>query len=287
LTRLFRLIALTSALIATALQEEQALASSEIGTRTEIRQTYETSSRRDDESSGSSSGHTTLVERVIAERNDGLELEFDLPPTVTATDRARQWQFPARVFRSADGSLTLLDQAALVSRLTAWLNKAKIDRRTCGTWYFTWNALKVECDPNSVLETIGGYDIRASNLVEGQLYGAKNATAKGPLKIIRSSPGEISLGVNLELDVKAYRRGQAESDVVVAQITGNKLTLDEATRQRANDKISGTVKIQIDLDAVSQKVVRRTTVTHVQIRSGDNGPEDETSKVIVERRVIR
>jgi hypothetical protein len=285
-TRWFRLIALTSALTATALQAERALAASEIGTRTEIRQTYETSSQKGNESSGSSSGHTTLVESVIAERDGGLELEFDLPAVTKAEARAREWQFPARVFRAADGSLTLLDQAVLGSRLTAWLNKAKIDRRACGTWYFTWNAFKVECDPNSVLETIGGYDIRATNLVEGQLYGAKNATAKGPLKIVRSLAGEISLAVNLNLDAEAYRRGQAESDFVVAQITGNKLTLDQATRKRANDKVRGTVEVQIDLDAASREVLRRTTVTRIQIQSGGDDVENETSKVIVERRAI-
>ena len=286
MTRLFRLMALTSALAATALQAERALGSSEIGTRTEIRQTYETSSRRGDESSGSSSGHTTLVERVIAERDGGLELEFDLPSATPPEDRAREWQFPARVFRSADGSLTLLDRAALESRLAVWLKTAKIDRRACGSWYFTWNAFKVECDPNSVLETIGGYDIRASNLVEGQRYGATNATGTGLLRMVKSLPNAISLAVDLELNADEYRRKQAESDVVVAQVTGQKLTLEEARKKRADDKVSGTVEIQIDLDAASQKVTRRTTLTRVEVRSGER-VEVETSKVIVERRAIR
>jgi hypothetical protein len=282
----FRFMALTFALSATTLHAEEAFGATEIGTRTEIRQTYETSSRRGGESSGSSSGHSSLVERVIAERDGGLELEFDLPSDTTKEDRTREWQFPARVFRAADGSLTLLDQSVLESRLAAWLTKAKIDRQACGTWYFTWNAFKIECDPNSVLEAIGGYDIRASNLVEGQLYGAKNATGKGPLKIMKSLLGEMSLGVSLQLDAEAFRRGQAESDVVVAHIAGDKMTLDEARQKHADDRINGTIDVQIDLDAESRMVLRRTTVTRIQVRSSGDGVEDQTSKVIVERRAI-
>jgi hypothetical protein len=280
-------MALTLVLPATVLQAEGVLGATEIGTLTEIRQTYESSSRGGDESSGSSSGHSTLVERVIAERDGVMELEFDLPASTKAEDRAREWQFPAHVRRSADGSLMLLNQSALESRLAAWLAKAKIDRRACGTWYFTWNAFKIECEPNSVLETIGGYDIRSSNLGEGQLYGAKNARGKGPLKIVKSSLGETSFGVSLQLDAGAFLRDQAESDIVVAQITGRKLTLDEARQKHADDKVNGTVDIQIDLDTETQKVLRRTTVTNIQIRSGVDSIEDTNSKVIIERRPIR
>src|SRR5687768_8539857 len=46
---------------------------------TEIRMDYETASQRSDGAESSSSGHNVIVERVIAAREEGLELEFDLP----------------------------------------------------------------------------------------------------------------------------------------------------------------------------------------------------------------
>src|SRR4051812_11749928 len=59
--------------------------------------------------SGSSLDRDTVVERVIGLRTNGLELEYDLPKAATADERARNWQFPARVFKPFAGPAQLLN----------------------------------------------------------------------------------------------------------------------------------------------------------------------------------
>ena len=66
---------------------------------------------------------TTLVERVIALRDSGVELEFDLPEGTSAEDRTRNWQFPARVLKSSDQPLQLLNGAELEARVQDWLKR--------------------------------------------------------------------------------------------------------------------------------------------------------------------
>ena len=90
-------------------------------------------------SSGSSRTRMALIERVIERREHGVVLEFDLPPEMSAEDRAREWQFPARVFKSWDGSLELLNSAQLETRMQAWLERGGLDRTACGRWIFTCN----------------------------------------------------------------------------------------------------------------------------------------------------
>src|SRR4029077_5408544 len=63
-----------------------------IGDTYEITLTKESSESGSNGSSGSSRDSDALIERVIGLRADGLELEYDLPPTATAGERANNWQ---------------------------------------------------------------------------------------------------------------------------------------------------------------------------------------------------
>src|SRR5436190_13766268 len=100
-------------------------------------------------SSGSSHDRDTLIEHVIGVRENGLELEYDLTKAATAEDRARDWRFPVRVLKPAGGQMQLLNRAELEMRVDGWLTKAKLPRSACGHWIFTWNAFRIECDPQS------------------------------------------------------------------------------------------------------------------------------------------
>ena len=64
-------------------------------------------------SSGNSRSAAMLVERVVALRDGGVELEFDLPEKTPAKDRARSWQFPVRVLNSSKHPLQLLNGPGL------------------------------------------------------------------------------------------------------------------------------------------------------------------------------
>jgi hypothetical protein len=84
-----------------------------------VTQRYETSQDASVGSSGPSSGHESSLERMIARRADGVELEYDLPTDARPEDRARRRQFPMRVLRLPDGRLRLRNAGQLDERLTA------------------------------------------------------------------------------------------------------------------------------------------------------------------------
>ncbi len=111
----FILLALSTVLLWTVSSARAVVPSTppNVGDEFEITRSYETSQQSDDGlSSGSSQGRTTILERVVAVRDGGLELIYDLPKESSEDDRAREWQFPARVFRPLGGPVQLLNCAA-------------------------------------------------------------------------------------------------------------------------------------------------------------------------------
>src|ERR1044072_2485748 len=86
------------------------------------------STRQSADGSGSSHDRDSIVERVIAVRDGGVELEFDLAPDATAQDRAASWQFPVRVFRPSQGPL-----GPLAARFRSSLPGHRTARSSCST----------------------------------------------------------------------------------------------------------------------------------------------------------
>jgi hypothetical protein len=127
---------------------------SQLGDTYEITLTRESAQHGSAGSSGSSHDKDTIVERVIGLRADGLELQYDLPNAATADERARNWQFPARVFKPFAGPAQLLNGPELEARVDGWLKAAGWPRTVCGHWIFTWNAFRIECDPQVAVTTI-------------------------------------------------------------------------------------------------------------------------------------
>lgn len=241
----------------------------------------ETSSADNRGSSGSSFDRNTLRERVIRVGDDGIELEYDLPADATASDRATNWQFPARVLRPRVGPLRLLNATELEARVDGWLKRGGMTREACGRWIFTWNAFKIECDPQSVLDIVGGFDLRA-DLRDGALY--KHRGAKAPVALKRSPrSGGAVFAAELTLDPDHVRQAQAEGDVIVAQLTGEPLTLEEALRARAGETVSGTITVRFETDAAGNPV-RRVTVTRSERKSADGRIETQTATETLERK---
>ena len=123
----------------------------QVGDTYEITLTRDSAQQGSHGSSGSSHDKDTIIERVIGLRADGLELQYDLPSAATADERAGNWQFPARVFKPFGGPAQLLNGPELEARVDGWLKAAGWPRTVCGHWIFTWNAFRIECDPQSVL----------------------------------------------------------------------------------------------------------------------------------------
>lgn len=212
-----------------------------------------------DGSSSLSNSGGTLVERVLATRPDGLELEFDLPADATPDERASEWQWPARVLWSETAPPVLLNGAELEQRLDAWLTVAEIPREACDHWLFSWTAFKIECDPDSVLELLTAYDLRS------RLDGA------GP------GPTEGSTRVETALDPDQVRREMAESDRVVAEITGaDPLTFEQALAARASEQIAGTETVTREIDAQGRPV-RQVRTVRLEITAANGAVEQNST----------
>jgi hypothetical protein len=222
---------------------------------------------------------------VIGLRADGLELEYDLPKAATADERARNWQFPARVFKPLGGPAQLLNGPELEARLEGWLKAAGWPRTACGHWIFTWNAFRIDCDPQSVIKTVQSFDLRPADLREGAPY--QETEARGSGKLARKAAGADGaiLAVEMPVDPEAVRRARAESDVAVGEIMNKPVALDAALRERARETVSGTISVEFETDSAGN-VRRRTKVTKLEITGSDGRSETETVTETLERRLI-
>lgn len=284
---MLRVLAMALALFvnAQAVRAQEARFEDRAGDTYEIRLQYETESATDDGlSSGSSRGGNTLIERVIMVGENGVELEFDLPPDISPEDRAAHWQFPVRVLKPMDGPMQLLNAQELESRIDAWLEAANWPREVCGGWIFTWNAFKIECDPLSVLATLQPFDLRLAHLHDGAMYRERGGTGPVPLRTERTGANGTTYVVETPIDVDLMRRERAETDLVVAEVSGDPIpTLEAAIQARAAERISGTITTTLDIDPQG-RVIKRTKVVAVEIVGEDAVREQQTSTETVERR---
>ena len=254
-----------------------------IGHEVVIRKSYENSSETSDgSSSGSSRGSDSILQRLVATREGGVEFIYDLPKSASKEDRARSWQFPAHVFQPNQGSLELLNKGELESRLATWLKSAGWDRSVCGRWIFTWNAFRIECDPQSVIESINAFDLRVSELREGTLYSDSNATEPRALVRKPSEAGTTKFIAEFTVNPDAVRRARAQSDVAVGEIIRKPVLPEAALRERMKEEVSGTTSITLEAGDEGQ-VRRRIRVTRLKTKRSDGSTETEISTETVER----
>jgi hypothetical protein len=257
----------------------------QVGDTYEITLARDTAQRGSDGSSGSSHDKDTIIERVIGLRADGLELQYDLPNAATADERARNWQLPARVFKPFGGPAQLLNGPELEARVDGWLKAAGWSRTVCGHWIFTWNAFRIECDPQSVIKTVQSFDLRSADLREGAPYQEIEARGSGKLTRKAAGPDGAIFAVEMPVDPDAVRRGRAASDVVVGEIMNKPVSLEAALRERAREVVSGTISVEFETDPAGN-VRRRTKVTKLDIKGPDGRSETETVTETLERRLI-
>jgi hypothetical protein len=251
----------------------------------EITRDVESSEKTSNGSGGSSTDRDTITERVVGASPAGLELEYDLPKEFTAEQRAPQWQLPARVLKPSQGPLQLLNRSELEARAAAWLKAASLTNAACGHWYFTWNAFRIECDPQSAIEIIKGFDLGPDDPHEGISYQDPEAMGPAPLKLKNASPQGSVFYVELAVDPEAVRRERAQADVVTAEIMRNPTTFEAAFQARAAERISGTIDITFETDP-SGRVRRRTKVMKLNVKGVDGRLETRTVTESLERRPL-
>jgi hypothetical protein len=278
----FGLALLLSASVARAEPVPQA---PQVGDTYELTLVKDSAQQGSNGSTGTSHDRDTLIEQVTGVRADGLELQYDLPNTTTAEERTRNWQFPVRVYKPVGGPAQLLNGPELEVRLDSWLKAASLSRTACGHWIFTWNAFRIECDPQSVIKTIQSYDLRSADLQEGGLYRDSEAGSPGTLAKKAGGLNGETFVVDMPVDTDAVRRARAESDVIMGDIMKKPVSLDTALQERAGEIVSGTISVTFETDP-SGNVRRRTRVTKLDIKRPDSRSETQTVTETLEQRHI-
>lgn len=282
---MFRTLAMLSALVIQACTTTGKQSLDRVGDKYEItlERVSETSG---DESSGSSNSLYTLIEKVMSLRNDGIELEFDHPEDTSSEDRASTWQFPVRVLKREGRPFELLNLQQLEKRLQSWLERWEIPSKACGHWIFTWTAIRIECDPASVLEMLEPFDLRQSDVREGALYSESNALEPVRLRADYDSSVRPIFIAKLTVDPDAVRRARAEQDVIAAEIMGKEpITFDTALQRLTADRITGTITTTFETDAAG-RITRRTRVTEIETVGEDSATEHEIVTETVTRTLL-
>ena len=242
----------------------------------EIRRESRMESATNDGSSGSSFDRDTLAVRVLGRTDAGVELEYDLPPDTSNEDRARQWKFPVHVRRRTDEPTQLLNRAELETRIAAWLKAGDLPREACGRWYFTWNAFRVECDPDSVIETLEAFDPRPDGVAAGVLVGDPAANGPAALTLKSKTGTSATLVADLIVDPEAIQNTRAEADVIVGEIMRKPVSLEAALKARSADAISGAPPIAFEPVAEGRGLRRIKVMTIATIGPAQTGPGTRT-----------
>lgn len=234
------------------------------------------------DSRSSSSGRQAIAERIIAVTGDGVEAEYtvlDAPEDVRGNER---WMFPARIRFAADGGKDLLNRDELAERNAAWLAEAKWPREVCSRWLFTWTAIQIRCDPEAAVEAVESFGMHPGRIAEGQPFVLKGAL--GPVVLARTggTDGRSVLTGSGPVDVAYLRESAARQAMVVAEITGKTLTLEEAQAQAAAITGGGMMSVTFEVDAAGL-VWKRTDRSEMIVTGAPDGDETRRRESTVTR----
>jgi hypothetical protein len=274
------LVVLSSIVEATA---EPSVSVERVGDIYEIQHIKIWSTVHDNGDTEGSNNKFTLLEYIVGVREDGLELKYDLPQSLSKNNRAKDWRFPVTLFRATSGQIEILNRAELESRIDKWLEDAKLARSDCGRRIFTWNLVQIDCDPLSVIEGLAGFDLRTVKPEDGASY--QDAVYRGVMKQTVAGPSGFTFAIELGVDRNAVIRERAQFDLVMAELSKKPLTLDAAIRARSSETVSGTISIYFDTDALKQ-VQRRTKVTKQKIARANGKSETQNITETVERKIL-
>ena len=132
-------------------------------------------------------------------------------------------------------------------------------RAICGKLIFTWNAFRIDCDPQSTVRWLATVTL-PDNLAVGSSFTDPDARAP----VILRQVGADKLLATLQVDPAAIRRQRAETDVGVAELMRKALTMDAALKAHEVETVTGTIAVTFDLDLVG-RFRRRSRVRTVQI----------------------
>ncbi|MEW4449511.1 hypothetical protein [Qipengyuania sp. JC766] len=238
---------------------------------------YETSTQEVSGHGQSSSGGTqSLAEHAIATTAEGLEIEYSIPGDPDEVRGNDMWMYPARVLVRPDGSKRLLNESEIIARRDLWLDEAGWTKEQCGRWLFTWTAVKIECDPQAVLESIEGYGLRPAPLRPGTQFELPEYGISGLLEDRGTRNGRQVLFLSAPVDPQTVRDQEARTREIVAEISGGTLPVDDTSSGSEIDA-SGTIEIEFEIDEAGL-VWKKTETVEMLVTGLDRGDEERTAK---------
>jgi hypothetical protein len=238
-----------------------------------------------DGSTASSRSRDLTIERVIALRDEGVEIEFDLPADSPSGNRAAIWQFPLRALRPASGPLRLLNRPELESRIDRWLEAGQLPREACGRWIFTWDAFQIQCNAQEALDAMAEADLGSLDLRDGADYVDAEGLGTAVLRRQAGGPEGGTFVARMEVDPEAIRRQRVRSDAIIREMVGPSAETRADVRARAAERISGTITVTFETDAAGA-LRRRTRVMELRVEKPDGVRESQTFTDRTERRLV-
>jgi len=140
----------------------------------------------------------------------------------------------------------IANREEMLTRLDHFLTEAKISREACGSHYFTWNVFKIECDPDSVLDTVATINLGMIPLQEGAYYRVPATDTL--VKLTRANSlrdGSQTFTGTATIDSEFLRKGALKTIEVVAQLSGEKLSKEAADARLKGFEFSGEVTVSV------------------------------------------
>ncbi len=176
--------------------------------------------------------------------------------------------------------MEIVNRGDMEARRDAWLEAAEIPFEACGTWYFTWNAFQVECDPEAILETVRRINIQPENLEDGASFSHPAAIRPGSLQKLNDVGSEFR--VRMVVDEEHFHRSAAQNDVIVGEIMGEPITFDEAYERRTVEQITGTIEVILTVSESGRVAKQVTSIETTKIKI-DGKEERSVSNEVIER----
>lgn len=209
-------------------------------------------------SSGSSRGSNAYREEVRTDAEGCRLRQFDIDDTDGRKRPLSQWQMPIVVRQCPGAAPALANRDAMLARRDAFLAAMNVTTDVCGAHYFTWNVFRIDCDPDEAVDRLAEIDLGSIRLEDGAEYALPDTGTRVTLRRKASEvPGQILFAGSAAIDPEYLRSRAAETIMVVAEVSGEKMTRDEAISQIAGRRYSGESAITL----VAEPETGRITVT--------------------------
>ncbi len=244
----------------------------------EIISSYSTESERP-RGSSSSSGSDEFREEVRAGADGCRTRTFDVVDDPEHKRPLEVWRMPV-VLRECPGFPQVIANCEeMEARRDAFLAAAKIPHESCGRYYFTWNVFKIECDPDTILETVANIDLGSIRLEDGAVFTLPDTSTSVTLAAVPVAPaGQRIFKGRTTIDPEVLREGAIKTIMVVAEVRGKAVTREEAMAQIVAHQFSGEAEVTLVEEPAAGRITAtvHTAVREVDVEGGVETRQGET-----------